>query len=68
VITTALELAAIAATLAIIIRPECHSARNLFFPPAAATLIVVFAVEGGLMWRLLRRSSTTRSKFPRATS
>jgi len=55
-VTTALELAAIGAVLAVMIRPDYHSARDGFYPLAAAMVIVVFALEAGLIGRLLRLS------------
>ena len=52
--TTALEIATILAILALLVRPEFHSARDAAFPLVAALLIGVFALEAGWIAQLLR--------------
>ena len=51
---TALELIALATVLAIMIRPEYHSPWDAAFPLAFGVLVVVFALEAGLVTRLLQ--------------
>jgi peptidoglycan/LPS O-acetylase OafA/YrhL len=51
---TALELLALAAVVAIMIRPEYHSPWDAAFPLASALLVVVFSLEAGLVTRMLQ--------------
>jgi len=51
---TALELLALSAVVAIMIRPEYHSSWDAAFPLASAVLVVVFSLEAGLVTRVLQ--------------
>jgi len=51
---TALELFALGAVLAIMVRPEYHSHWDAAFPLASAVLVVVFSLEAGLVTRVLQ--------------
>ncbi len=54
VLATVLELATVAMVLTLMIRPEYHSPRDVFFPAAALLLIMIFALEAGAVSSLLR--------------